>query len=347
MPSSAVSGTLLLYDDLMVAHDPGAGHPERPERLVAVQRALERGRAAGTRWAAPSVAPREAVERVHEARYVEAIEGVRGRRVALDADTRTSIDTVDAAYLAAGAAIDAVDAVFGGAADNAMALVRPPGHHAEASRAMGFCFFNNVAIAAEHARAAHGAERVLIIDWDVHHGNGTQHAFEKRRDVLFFSTHQYPFYPGTGGAPEVGFGPGEGYTVNVPITTRMGDGEYAAVFADVLEPIAMEYDPDLVLVSAGFDAHVADPLGGMAVTDEGFAVLCAMTKRIAQSCAGGRLALLLEGGYDLDGLASSVRACVEVLEGSTPPEVGGASLAGGNLIKQVLATQRRYRRSEV
>jgi acetoin utilization deacetylase AcuC-like enzyme len=197
-------------------------------------------------------------------------------------------------------------------AATAFALVRPPGHHAEADRAMGFCLFNNVAVAAAHAIAAYNLKRVLIVDWDVHHGNGTQHTFEIRRDVLFMSTHMWPEYPGTGDFEEVGRGDGAGFSVNVPLAYGMGDADYSAVFEQVLAPIANAYQPELVLVSAGFDAHEADPLGQMRVTARGFARLCALVKDVADRHARGRLALVLEGGYDLRGLAESVRACVDV-----------------------------------
>jgi acetoin utilization deacetylase AcuC-like enzyme len=206
---------------------------------------------------------------------------------------------------------------------------------------MGFCLFNNTAVAAAHARAALGLQRVLIVDWDVHHGNGTQHVFEASRDVLYFSTHQYPFYPGTGAADEVGAGHGLGHTVNVPLPAGCGDAEYAAVFDAVLEPVAETYRPDLVLVSAGFDAHADDPLGDMGVSTAGFAALCHRVRAIARRHAGGRLALVLEGGYDLTALAGSVRACVEILAGAAPPPApAGPAPAVAKVIDLVHAAQR-------
>ncbi|MHC4100117.1 MAG: histone deacetylase family protein [Planctomycetota bacterium] len=310
---------LLLVDEAMLDHDPGPHHPERPDRLRAVVTALKGSHVAGVRWGAPRPAPRAALERIHDPAFVDKIEGLRGRSAALDLDTTVSPGSIPAALLAAGAAIDAVTAVTGGDAESAFALVRPPGHHAEAQRAMGFCLFNNIAIAAAHARAALGCRRTLIVDWDVHHGNGTQHAFYDRADVLLFSTHRFPFYPGTGAVDEIGAGEGTGHTVNVPLGEPCGDAEYAAIFDELLEPIADAYRPDLLLVSAGFDAHRDDPLGGMGVSTEGFAALCGRVRDIADRHAGGRVVLILEGGYDLTALAESVHACVQVLASTAPP----------------------------
>jgi acetoin utilization deacetylase AcuC-like enzyme len=209
---------------------------------------------------------------------------------------------------------------------------------------MGFCLFNNVAVAASEAQAR-GLSRVLCIDWDVHHGNGTQHSYYERRDLLFCSTHQYPLYPGTGHESETGKAAGEGFTVNVPLPAGCGDGDYAASFADVVLPIADEYQPELVLVSAGFDAHRADPLAGMEVSDEGFAALCGAVKQIADRHCPGKLVLTLEGGYDLRALSRSVRACIEVLAGAqAPPLRPHASRAGGAL-REIRAAQTPYWRA--
>jgi acetoin utilization deacetylase AcuC-like enzyme len=308
----------LLFDSLCIAHDPGPDHPESPQRLEAIWRDLSARPVAGTEVIAPPRATQTQLERVHGAANVKKLLSLAGRAGALDQDTVISPGSLDAALLAAGAGTEGVRRVLQGEASAAFALVRPPGHHAESTHAMGFCLFNNVAVAAAEAHAR-GLARVLIVDWDVHHGNGTQHSFYSRRDVLFISTHQFPFYPGTGDAPETGHGEGEGFTVNAPLPAGCDDGDYAAVFADALLPIADAYAPQLVLVSAGFDAHAHDPLADMSVSTEGFAALCGAVKAIADKHCPGRLVLTLEGGYDPAVLAASVRACVEVLAGSTPP----------------------------
>ncbi|MCH8151727.1 MAG: histone deacetylase [Planctomycetes bacterium] len=325
----------------MLEHDSGAGHPERPDRLRAICEKLKHSPIPKVRWVEPHPAARELIERVHQPAYVDQLEAFRGRSAALDADTTVSPGSIPAAYLAAGAAIEAVSAVGTGPVKRAFALVRPPGHHAEADRAMGFCLFNNVAVAAAHARAALGCQRILIVDWDVHHGNGTQHIFWDRQDVMLFSTHRYPFYPGTGGVDEVGTAQGAGFTVNVPLPEGVGDGEYQAIFRELLVPIADDFAPDLILVSAGFDAHRQDPLGGMAVTEDGFASLCATVCDLADRCAQGRLALVLEGGYDLTALADSVHACVNVLSGwrPEPPSPGHGAAP---IIEQVRDAHKRY-----
>lgn len=336
-------GTLLLHDDAMIEHDPGPGHPERKERLQAIVAALQARPVAGTTTQAPTPAAREAIVRVHSEAYLAQVDAARGIDQRFDPDTVASPKSIDAAYLAAGAAVNAVDAVLDGRADNAFALARPPGHHAVPDRAMGFCFLNNIAIAAEHALCHPQIDRVLIVDWDVHHGNGTQEAFYGRRDVMFASTHQSPLYPGTGALKEHGAGAGEGHTVNIPIGGGATDGDYRRIFADIIEPAAAEFAPDLVLVSAGFDAHRNDPVGGMSMSAEGFADLCATMKRVAAAHAGGRLVLVLEGGYDLNGLAASTHACVEVLAGRSAPDGAQVPTAvGETALRNAAAHHRRY-----
>jgi acetoin utilization deacetylase AcuC-like enzyme len=338
--SMTATDTLLVCDELMLDHEQGPGHPESPARLRAIVERLRTDPVAGTRWAAPRPATRGELLRVHDPAFIAEVDAARGTFRALDPDVALSPASVDAAYLAAGSACSAVEAVVSGAARRAFALVRPPGHHAERDRAMGFCVFANVAVAAEHARAQLGLQRVLVVDWDVHHGNGTQHLFEARRDVLVFNTHQAPHYPGTGAATEVGKGDGLGFTVNVPLPAGLGDADYALVYRALLQPIAEQFRPDLVLVSAGFDPHVDDPLGGMQVTSDGFSHLCGVVCELADRLAGGKLVMVLEGGYDLDGLAASVHGCTAVLAGSTPPAVARpASQRGEAALRRALDHQ--------
>ena len=308
------TNTIVITDRRFLEHDPGAGHPESPARLDAVQSDLARAPIAGVQIEAPRFATDAEIEAVHPAAYREALAALAGRRARLDPDTATSPGSWDAARLAAGAAVEAVAATMTGRARNAFALVRPPGHHAVPDRAMGFCLLNNAAIAAEAARRA-GAARVVIVDWDVHHGNGTQDIFEAREDVLYMSVHQYPFYPGTGGSEEVGVGAGRGATVNVPLPGGQGDADYGVVFHDLFLPAARAFRPDVVIVSAGFDAHARDPLAGMRVSERGFAAMASVLAQLADEACGGRLALMLEGGYDLPALTASVRAALEVMTG--------------------------------
>ncbi len=327
----------LLYDELFLNHrDPMYSHPECPERLIAVQGALMRAQLRDrTVNRAPRPATRDEITRVHDVDYFDRVQReVPGQAGHLDPDTFFCDGSWDAALNAAGGAVDlALDVLKGtDGLTSGMGLVRPPGHHAEANRAMGFCIFNNVAVAAEAARAA-GAQRVAILDWDVHHGNGTQHSFEKRKDVLYLSTHHYPFYPGTGSHREIGEGKGEGFTVNVPLRRGAGDAEFVSAFDQIVCPVIAQYKPDLVLVSAGFDAHEQDPLGGMGVTDGGFRVLARKVRQVAQQVCGGKVVGLLEGGYNVEALGRSIVGLleewladdlgdVEQIAPSTDPQLG-------------------------
>lgn len=334
---------MLLYGaPAMVEHDPGFGHPEQPDRLRAIHDRLGTTRR-GSVWHTPPLADADVLRRVHAASYVDRIFALAGRSATLDPDTALSDGSVEAARRAAGAAVSAVDALYSGEAERTFAMVRPPGHHALADRAMGFCVFNNVAVAAAHARAVHGVQRILVVDWDVHHGNGTEAMFADDPGVLFFSTHQAPFYPGTGAVRQQGRGAGLGRTVNVPLPAGSTDADLRLAFTEVLRPIAEQFAPELVLVSAGFDAHADDPLGQMELSEEGFADLCAEVVAIAERDAGGRLALFLEGGYDLDALARSVAACVEVLEGRAAPEQRDvATTAGVAAVRAAQDVQRTH-----
>jgi acetoin utilization deacetylase AcuC-like enzyme len=309
--------TAIVRDERYLDHQPGRWHPEKPERLKAIYSMLEGPDMEGVFVDLPARrATRDELLRIHSPRYVDMILATAGKGYrSLDPDTAVSEGSCEAALLAAGGMCEAISAVVAGAMDNAFALVRPPGHHAESGRAMGFCIFNNLAIGARYAQASHGIKRVLAADWDLHHGNGTQHSFEDDPSVLYFSTHQYPYYPGTGAFEEIGRGSGEGFTVNVPLSYGKGDGEYAGVFERILKPVALEFDPELILVSAGFDIHENDPLGGMRVTSQGFARLTRTLMDIADACCSGRVVMTLEGGYDLEGLSSSVKAVIRELAG--------------------------------
>jgi acetoin utilization deacetylase AcuC-like enzyme len=311
---STSTSTIVITDKRFLEHDPGRGHPESPARLDAVQTDLARARIEGVTIETPRFATDAEIEAVHPADYREALASLAGRRSRLDPDTLMSPGSWDAARLAAGAAVEAALAPLSGRARNAFALVRPPGHHAVPDQAMGFCLLNNAAIAAEAARRA-GAARVLIVDWDVHHGNGTQDIFAGRDDVMYMSVHQYPFYPGTGAAHEVGVGAGRGTTVNCPLPGGQGDADYGVVFHDLFLPVARVFQPELVIVSAGFDAHGRDPLADMRVSERGFAAMASGLCQLADEVCGGKMALMLEGGYDLPALIASVRATLEVLTG--------------------------------
>ncbi len=305
---------ILVASPRFAEHVTPFGHPECPERAEVMDAVAARWRAGGGEVVSPPEATREQLARVHAAGYLRRVDEAAGQSVAFDPDTYTSPETVEIARLAAGASVDAVERVLGGTRSRAFALVRPPGHHAERDRAMGFCFYNNVAVAAAHARAE-GARRVAIVDFDVHHGNGTQHVFDGEPDVLYVSLHQWPFYPGTGAAREVGRGAAAGRTVNVPLEAGAGDADYRLVFEDLVRPVVRQFEPDLILVSAGFDAHDRDPLANMRVTTPAFAAMAAELRAAAEESCGGRLVLVSEGGYALDALRDSMNAVVETLAG--------------------------------
>jgi acetoin utilization deacetylase AcuC-like enzyme len=309
---------LLISSTRFAEHQTPPGHPERPDRAEVMDVIADRWRQQGGKVTAPGAATLEQLARVHDREYVRRISETAGRVVALDPDTYTSPETYEVALIAAGAAIDAVEHVLGGGHGVALALVRPPGHHAERSRAMGFCLFNNVAVAAAHARTL-GAHRVAIVDYDVHHGNGTQHVFESSPNVLYASTHQFPFYPGTGAADEIGVGSGRGFTVNLPMERGAVSEDYRLVFTEVVLPVVRQFKPDLLLVSAGFDADERDPLANMRLTTEAFAAMTMELRAVAAECCDGRMVLVTEGGYDLHALAASLDAVVDTLAGAIGP----------------------------
>jgi len=310
--------TGVVKDGRYIRHGSEYGHPESPQRLISIYEMLDNP---DMSWKLAGIearfAAREELELVHRPSYIDAIGATAGKNMMLDPDTMATAETYDAARLAAGGFINAVDSVISGETDNAFALVRPPGHHAQAAVAAGFCFFNNIAVGARHALARRGLERVLIVDWDLHHGNGTQELFYDEKRVLFFSTHQYPAYPGTGALTEMGQGQGLGYTLNVPLGAGADDAVYVRVFRDILSPVARSFKPDIILVSAGFDTYISDPLGAMEVTPEGFACLARIVLDLAEECCGGRLAAVLEGGYHIQGLTKCVRAVLLEMLGET------------------------------
>ncbi len=341
--------TGIVKDERYMNHRPDEYHPESYRRLEVIYAMLEEPDMAGQFQEVPvRRAERSELLYIHSPEYVERIAATEGRDyVALDPDTSTSAGSYEAALLAAGGLCKAVSMVISGELDNAFALVRPPGHHAERNRAMGFCLFNNVAIGARYAQELHGLKRILVADWDLHHGNGTQHSFEADPSVLYFSTHQYPYYPGTGAFGQVGLGEGEGFTVNVPLSVGCGDGEYVGIFERILKPIALEFDPELILVSAGFDIYEGDPLGGMNVTPDGFAGLIRSILDVANACCGGRVVITLEGGYNLTGLRDSAKMVLREMAGlseiSTEKIVSsGDKMMLDSLVEQVLQNHGRY-----
>ncbi len=316
--------TGVVKDERYMNHDPGAYHPESPRRLEVIYQMLEEDDMKGLlAEITPEPAPEEHLLWVHTESLVKIVKSTAGKpSYSLDPDTSTSPGSYEAALLAVGGVCKAISLVMNGDLDNAFALIRPPGHHAERARAMGFCLFNNVAIGARYAQKQCGVERILIIDWDLHHGNGTQHIFEDDPTVLYFSTHQYPYYPGSGSFQEVGTGKGEGYTVNVPLSAGYGDGEYVAIYQNILRPIGLEFKPDLVLVSAGFDIYKGDPLGGMEVTAQGFGALARSILDMAQEACEGKVVLCLEGGYNLQGLREGVRAVLRDMADAEHSDLG-------------------------
>ena len=313
------------------------GHPESPERGDALHGAALRAAARGATLIEPRPATREELERVHTPDHIQRIQATRGRARMLDADTFTSPDTSEIAELAAGAAVAAMEAVVTGQHTRAAALVRPPGHHAEADRPMGFCFYNNIAVAAA-AALARGVARVAIVDYDVHHGNGTQHAFYGDRRVLFVSTHQYPFYPGSGAATEVGSGAAAGLTVNVPLEAGATDGDYVQVFEQAVLPALDRFEPALLLISAGFDAHEDDPLAQMRLSASGLAYLTWLLCSAADRLCGGRTVLVTEGGYALPALAGSLDGALGAMAGTADPHaLSGLRPASGRADRAVRA----------
>jgi len=326
-------------------HTPPPGHPERPERQDVFDAVASQWRGRGGAVAEPAPASRDAMRRVHSGRLLDTLESASGRAVMLDPDTFTSAESWEITQLGAGAAVGAVDAVLDGTFTRAAALVRPPGHHSSRDLARGFCLVNNAAVAAARA-LDRGFPRVAIVDFDVHHGNGTQEIFDEDPRLLYVSTHQWPFYPGTGRADDVGRGAGRGFTVNVPMERGAEDADVELVFDEIVVPVLRQFGPEFVIVSAGFDAHEEDPIGGMRMTAGGFGRLTARLCGVAEQHAGGKLVLVTEGGYHLRALAESLAASLAAMaEGGAPapgPRPRGEARRGRAAVAQARAAQAAY-----
>jgi acetoin utilization deacetylase AcuC-like enzyme len=326
---NAAKRTGIVLDPRYADHCPGPDHPDCPERQTVLQDMLNEADMQGHFVRImPRSAKKEELLQVHSPKYIQKLESTQGKAFTyLGPDTQASQFSYDAALLAAGGLCRAIELVHAGQLDNAFAMVRPPGHHAERSKAQGFCLYNNVAVGVRFAQNRLGLGRILVVDWDLHHGNGTQHCFEADPTVLFFSVHQAVAYPGGGKFSEAGQGRGKGRTVNIPLRAGCGDAEYVSIFEKILRPVALEFGPQLVLVSAGFDIHLDDPFGGMQVTQHGFAGLTRSLLTTADKCCGGKVVMTLEGGYDLEALRNSVKAVLRELAGlqATDP----AAIAAG------------------
>jgi acetoin utilization deacetylase AcuC-like enzyme len=334
---NAIAAGLLFSHPASLEHDTGFGHPERADRIRAVEAELEaRGWLGWERRESPPVSE-ELLLAVHPRSHVDAVREVSERGGAFDLDTPAGPGSWEAALRAAGGACAMVEALLGGEASCAFSLARPPGHHAERGRAMGFCLFANLSVAARHALDHLGAERVFALDWDVHHGNGTNAIFHSSREVLFASIHQWPFYPGSGPLDDAGSGDGEGYSINLPVPAGTDGDTFLGLVEHVVAPAARQHDPDLVLLSAGFDAHRDDPVGGCRLETDDYARLCHQARALADE-VGAPVGAVLEGGYDLDALAESVAAGLDGLAGDgTPP-----SAAAGEIVTRAAEQVRRY-----
>jgi acetoin utilization deacetylase AcuC-like enzyme len=342
------SRTGVVCHDLYKQHLADFPHVESPQRLQVIYDMLEAQDMAGRFVTiSPRSATHDELAWIHSPSHIERVAATDGKaHASLDPDTQTTAHSYQAAILAVGGLFSLVDKIFDGTIKNGFALVRPPGHHAEKNRAMGFCLFNNVALGARYAMKTHGLKKILIVDWDLHHGNATQHSFYEDPDVLYFSTHQYPHYPGTGSLQEVGRGEGKGFTVNIPLFPGYGNTDFFKIFEQLLYPIGRAFKPELIFVSAGFDTYVADPLGGMRVTPEGYAAMTRVIMELAGECSSERVAITLEGGYHLTGLRESVKAVIKELVGEsilTADDLKG--LEGGAvppIVKEVIQVYEPY-----
>jgi acetoin utilization deacetylase AcuC-like enzyme len=333
---AGISRMAVLEDPRFLEHVGPRGHPERPERLAAVASALA-ARSEPLARIAPRAADDGELLRIHTPAHLRALRAAASSApTQLDPDTYLGPRSLSVAELAAGGLIELCRTVVRGGAETGLAALRPPGHHAEADRAMGFCLYNNVAVAARALQAEEGVERVLILDWDVHHGNGTQHVFEDDPSVLYFSTHQFPYYPGTGAFGEAGVGRGRGATVNVPMPAGCGDPEYVGALQRLFAPVARAFRPDVLIVSCGFDAHRDDPLAAMEVSAEGFLAMSAIVRAAADELCGGRVVFALEGGYAPSGLAEGTAAVLEATLRAEAPRVVPVEMPAGSLLRRLV-----------
>lgn len=331
MPAPVIQ---IIEDDRFQSHRGPDGHPERPERLIAIGEAIDLFRDR-VETATPRAAEPDEILRVHDDALLDFLASTHQQAPGrIDADTYYAPSSFQVACLAAGSSVDLAHAVMSGDAACGLAAIRPPGHHAESNRAMGFCLFNNVAVAARSIQAKFDSARILILDWDVHHGNGTQHIFEHDPNVLYISTHQFPFYPGTGNFGEAGVGRGMGTTLNVPMPAGCGDAEYTGVMQRLIGPAAIHFRPDLILVSCGFDAHRDDPLASMDLTIDGYRAMANTMRALADDLCDGRIAYVLEGGYALSGVREGARAVLEslVTEPTTVPSPTPEDLEPGSVL---------------
>lgn len=323
----------VIADARFQSHRGPDGHPERPERLLAIGEAIDDFRDR-VELAPPRAAQADEILRVHDPRLLAFLESTSGQPLGqIDADTYFAPLSYEVACLAAGSCVDLTRRVMRGQVARGLAAIRPPGHHAEADRSMGFCLFNNLAIAVRALQAEEGAPRILVFDWDVHHGNGTQHIFQSDRDVLYISTHQFPFYPGTGDFGEEGSDAGVGSTINIPMPAGCGDSEYIGVLQRIVVPAAIAFEPDVILISCGFDAHRDDPLGAMEISQGGYRAMSMMMRWLADTLCEGRIVFILEGGYSLVGIREGAQAVLESLTiPSTPPTQPPIELTAGSVL---------------